>query len=74
MPVPRPAPGKQITVTDWSKNSEQNSSYAAYAQATYSIWSDTRVTAGVRYTYDERSADINSQTILTPATRRPPMR
>jgi iron complex outermembrane recepter protein len=64
-----PSPSKQITVTDWSKNSEENSSYAAYAQATYSIWPDTRFTAGVRYTYDERSADINSQTILTPATQ-----
>ncbi len=66
---PSPISGKQITVTDWSKNSEQNSSYAAYAQVTYSIWSDTRVTAGARYTYDERFASINSQTILTPATQ-----
>ena len=63
-----PSSAKQITVTDWSKNSERNSSYAAYAQATYSIWPDTRVTAGVRYTYDERFASIHSQTILTPAT------
>ncbi len=62
-----PSTSKQITVTDWSHNSEENSSYAAYAQATYSIWPDTRVTAGVRYTYDERFASINSQTILTPA-------
>ena len=37
-------------------NSERNTSYAAYAQATYSIWPDTRLTAGVRYTYDERHA------------------
>lgn len=64
-----PSSAKQITVTDWSGNSEENSSYAAYAQATYSIWSDTRVTAGVRYTYDERFASINSRTILTPATQ-----
>jgi len=63
-----PSTSKQITVTDWSGNSEENSSYAAYAQATYSIWADTRVTAGVRYTYDERFASINSRTILTPAT------
>ena len=63
-----PSSAKQITVTDWSKNSERNSSYAAYAQATYSIWPDTRITAGVRYTYDERFASIHSQTILTPAT------
>jgi iron complex outermembrane receptor protein len=64
-----PSPAKQITVTDWSRNSEENSSYAAYAQATYSIWPDTRLTAGVRYTYDERFASINSQTIQTPATQ-----
>src|SRR5581483_588809 len=65
---PTAAAGKQFSITDWSKNSERNSSYAAYAQATYSIWPDTRVTAGVRYTYDERFASIHSQTILTPAT------
>jgi iron complex outermembrane receptor protein len=66
--APTAAAGKQLTVTDWSHNSEENSSYAAYAQATYSIWSDTRFTAGVRYTYDERFAHIGTQTIRTPAT------
>src|SRR3954467_7595193 len=65
---PTAAAGKQFSVTDWSNNSEQNSSYAAYAQATYSIWSDTRFTVGGRYTYDERSAHIASQSIRTPAT------
>ena len=63
-----PAAGRQFTITDWSNNSEENSSYAAYAQATYSIWSDTRFTAGVRYTYDERYAHIATQSIRTPAT------
>jgi len=66
--APSAIAGKQLTVTDWSHNSEENSSYAAYAQATYSIWSDTRFTAGVRYTYDERFAHIATQTIRTPAT------
>ena len=66
--APTAAGGKQLTVTDWSHNSEQNSSYAAYAQATYSITPDTRFTAGVRYTYDERYAHIATQTIITPAT------
>jgi iron complex outermembrane recepter protein len=66
--APTAAAGKQITVTDWSHNSELNSSYAGYAQLTYSIWSDTRLTAGVRYTYDERFAHIASQSIQTPAT------
>jgi iron complex outermembrane receptor protein len=66
--APTAAGGKQITITDWSHNSEKNSSYAGYAQATYSIWSDTRLTAGVRYTYDERYAHIATQTTQTPAT------
>ncbi len=66
--APTAAAGKQITVTDWSRNSEENSSYAAYAQGTYSIWSDTRLTAGVRYTYDERYAHIATQTTQTPAS------
>ena len=65
---PTAASGKQLQVTDWSHNSEKNSSYAAYAQATYSIWSDTRFTAGVRYTYDERYAHVATQSIRTPAT------
>ncbi|HKU54334.1 MAG TPA: TonB-dependent receptor [Rhizomicrobium sp.] len=65
---PTAAAGKQFSITDWSNNSEENSSYAAYAQATYNIWSDTRFTAGVRYTYDERSAHIASQSVRTPAT------
>ena len=66
--APSAIAGKQLTVTDWSNNSEKNSSYAAYAQATYNIWSDTRLTAGVRYTYDERFAHIANQTVQTPAT------
>jgi iron complex outermembrane receptor protein len=66
--APAAAAGKQLTVTDWSRNSEENRSYAGYAQATYSPWSDTRLTAGVRYTYDERFAHIGTQTVRTPAT------
>ena len=65
---PTAVAGKQFSITDWSNNSEKNSSYAAYAQATYSIWSDTRFTAGVRYTYDERYAHVATQSIRTPAT------
>ena len=66
--APTAAPGKQLTVTDWSHNSEENSSYAGYAQLTYSIWPGTRLTAGMRYTYDERFAHIASQSVQTPAT------
>ncbi|HEY2836057.1 MAG TPA: TonB-dependent receptor, partial [Rhizomicrobium sp.] len=64
--APTATSGKQITITDWSHNSEENSSYAGYAQLTYSILPDTRVTAGVRYTYDERFAHIASQSTQTP--------
>ena len=67
--APTAAAGKQITVTDWSQQQRaEHRPMPAYAQATYSIWPDTRLTAGVRYTYDERFAHIDSQTILTPAT------
>ena len=40
----------------------------AYAQATYSITDDTRLTAGVRYTMDQRDAYMDTTTIRTPAT------
>ncbi|HWC62359.1 MAG TPA: TonB-dependent receptor [Rhizomicrobium sp.] len=66
--APTAAGGKQITITDWTGNSEENSSYAAYAQATYSIFEDTRLTAGVRYTYDERYAHVATRTVQTPAS------
>ena len=35
---PAAVAGRQFSITDWSNNGEKNSSYAAYAQATYSIW------------------------------------
>ncbi len=63
-----PAPGKAITLQDGTRNSQRNTSYAAYAQATYSVTSDTRVTAGLRYTYDERYAHLDTRTDIFPAT------
>lgn len=66
--TPAAVSGRQITITDWSHNSEQNSSYAAYVQATYSITPDTRFTAGGRYSIDHRYAHIATQTIRTPAS------
>ncbi len=62
------APGKGITLQDGTRNSQVNNSYAGYAQATYSIWSDTRLTAGIRYTYDERYAHMDTRTDIFPAT------
>ncbi len=63
-----PAPGKGITLQDGSRNSQRNTSYAGYAQATYAVTSDTRLTAGIRYTYDERHALIGTRTNIFPAS------
>lgn len=67
--APSPVAGRQLTVTDSSRNSEDNASFAFYAQATYNLLPTTRVTAGMRYTYDERFAHIATQTVRTPATQ-----
>ncbi len=64
-----PQPGKGITLQDGTNNSQRNTSYAAYAQATYSITSDLRFTAGVRYTYDERHAFLDLLDDIFPATQ-----
>jgi iron complex outermembrane recepter protein len=66
--APSPVAGKQLTVTNWNNNGERNTSYAAYAQGTYSITDDTRLTVGARYTIDQRAAYIDTTTIRTPAT------
>jgi iron complex outermembrane recepter protein len=66
--TPAPLPGRQITYTDQTSNSGANTSYAAYAQATYSILPNTRVTAGLRYTIDEREALLSTRSLRFPAT------
>ncbi len=66
--TPQAASGKQITLQNGGRNSQRNTSYAAYGQATYSLTSDTRLTAGVRYTYDERHALIGTRTDIFPAS------
>jgi iron complex outermembrane receptor protein len=66
--VPSAVAGRQITYTDSTRNGGENSSYAAYAQATYALRPDTRVTAGARYTVDERWALLASRTIRTPSS------
>ena len=62
------APGKGITLQDGSANGQRNTSYAGYAQATWSVRPDTRLTAGVRYTYDERAAHLGTRSDIFPAT------
>ncbi len=66
--TPQAASGKQITLQNGGRNSQRNTSYAAYGQATYSLTSDTRLTAGIRYTYDERHALIGTRTDIFPAS------
>jgi iron complex outermembrane receptor protein len=61
--------GRQLTITDSRRNGMENNSYAGYAQFTYDIWDSTRLTAGVRYTYDERFAHMETRTIRTPSTQ-----
>jgi iron complex outermembrane receptor protein len=63
-----PQPGKGITLQDGTPNSQRNTSYAGYAQATWSVRPDTRLTAGVRYTYDERFAYLGTRSEIFPAT------
>lgn len=66
--TPAPLPGRQITYTDQTSNSAANTSYAAYAQVTYNILPTTRVTAGLRYTIDEREALLSTRSLRFPAT------
>jgi iron complex outermembrane receptor protein len=65
---PSPNPGKQASTTDQTRNGELNISYAAYAQVTYAIWPDTRLTLGGRYTIDQRNAHLDTQKIVWPFT------
>jgi iron complex outermembrane receptor protein len=65
--TPQPVTGKQIVLQDGTGNSQRNASYAAYAQATYTIRPDTRLTAGLRYTYDERHAYLATASDNFPA-------
>jgi iron complex outermembrane receptor protein len=67
-PMPAAIPGHQITLTDTTGNGGDNESYAGYAQATYSILPELRLTAGVRYTIDDRNANIASASVRFPAT------
>ena len=62
-----PSATKPITITDTRNNRERNSSYAAYAQATWTVIDGTRFTAGVRYTYDERFGHLATENIKTPS-------
>ena len=66
--TPAPSAGRQITYTDQTSNTGENTSYAAYAQATYGILPHTRVTAGLRYTIDEREAVLTTRSLRFPAT------
>jgi iron complex outermembrane receptor protein len=64
----QPVTGRQITETDTTGSSGKNTSYAGYAQVTYSVLPDLRVTGGVRYTIDKRRAHITNTSTRYPAT------
>jgi iron complex outermembrane receptor protein len=66
--TPAPVGGRQITYTDQTSNSAANTSYAAYSQATYAVLPGTRLTAGLRYTIDEREALLSTRSLRFPAT------
>ena len=64
----QPTAGRQGTVTDTTGTTGANASYAGYAQATYRLLDDLRLTGGVRYTRDERRAHITGLVQTFPAT------
>lgn len=66
--TPAPVAGRQITYTDPTSNRGANNSYAAYAQATLNVLPQTRLTAGLRYTIDERRALLTTRSLRFPAT------
>jgi iron complex outermembrane receptor protein len=66
--APTATSGRQVTLTDTSRNGGSNASYAGYAQGTYNILPDLRLTAGVRYSIDRRAADISTTSVRFPAT------
>jgi iron complex outermembrane receptor protein len=65
---PQPVPGRQVTITDSTGSDGANTSYAVYAQATYSLGPDLRVTGGARYTIDKRRAFITQTSTRFPAS------
>ncbi len=68
-PVPAAISGHQVTLSQYNGYGQgQNESYAGYAQATYNILPDLRVTGGVRYSVDDREASTSAETIKFPAT------
>jgi iron complex outermembrane receptor protein len=68
-PVPSSTSGHQITLSTYNGTGQgQNYSYAGYAQATYSILPELRVTGGIRYSVDDREAATSAETLKFPAT------
>ncbi len=66
---PQAVQGRQLTITDSRNNDTENTSYAGYLQATWAVWSDTRLTGGLRVTHDQRFAHMETRTIRTPSTQ-----
>jgi iron complex outermembrane receptor protein len=67
-PQPAPVTGQQITLTNTTSDSGHNESYAVYNQGTYSVSPRLRLTAGIRYTIDDRFAHLDQTNTRFPAT------
>ncbi len=66
--TPQPIAGRQVTGSDGSVSTGENTSYAGYAQATYKILPELRLTGGVRYSIDKRKSSTTQTAIRFPAT------
>jgi iron complex outermembrane receptor protein len=63
LPPPRPA----VCCVGFDANVQlETDSYAAFGQGTLSITDKARITAGLRYSYDEKSVNISKVGIFTP--------
>lgn len=51
--IPQPPPPRVISTEDWVK--QVSDSIAGFAEATYEVRTNTKVTAGLRYTQDKRA-------------------
>jgi iron complex outermembrane receptor protein len=51
------------TITDTIESRQTLNSYAAFAQGTYDLGASTHLTAGLRYTIDDRRLDASDETV-----------
>lgn len=66
--MPQPIAGRQVSGMYNAVTGGINTSYAPYTQMTYDVTPDLRATAGVRYSFDERSSRTAQPHVRFPAT------